>query len=796
MNKLTVALCTALTAASSLCSEVRILPTPHYLEQRGESLTIPKGGVVSISIGQPGDTMQLAADLIADGFRRASVDVHMGRNGAGAATIELWSWAGSGKPPVSLNALDRQVLLDSAHWGQSYVIRPGDDHTLYLVGSSPQGVLMAATTLLQAIGISAAGVEIPRVYIRDFPDFQYRAAADWLLNGEVNRWSLDRGQGPEAFRGVAKQKIDQALRFKINMIFADGFGWGLRARFEGYPALMRDLNQYARRRGIQLAFGGYGASYGITYQTGPIYEEGGYLGEIFRNRTEYPDGPVYQCMGFTRGKKGVDASVLGSCRSNEELNRLKGDELRRFVQAVEPGALYIHHEDFGNYRGTESMWQKRCDRCRKRWPNDSLLAPDGGAGGLANGYAALVRAVNSVKNADSGYDAARDCQIVLISPVYHPDSPASEDWVNTLELWRNVGQKLPPAANLQIGFRETFPQKFGGRRWTEEFNATMQTAGLPYGMFLYFAGGADDWVTDYPLSGVPAMNELFAGARTIYNDTGDFYREPMQLIAAEYSWNRRSAGFYADPEANDPAVDLWRKYVFQPNTPDELFGSGKLFEFACERLYGREAGGIMARYYRRSELLPDTPLTENDRVFDKGYLPMSWNRAYGIPSHWRALAVDSKTWSAEITNERYADVYRGMHIDRAELHRRLARRWGIGAELNRKATTDVAAALAAHPSDTSLDDLRFMGSSLRVYQGVMEALESYHDGLRAWFAKPRDPAVAAKRFSSALARATEASEAVAREFPNPVDPIGGDVGAIRRYTGILCQSIRNMQKEL
>ena len=543
MKTLRLVLCGALAAAAPLCSEVRILPTPHYLEQQGGSLTIPKGGAVTISIGELGDTMQLAADLIADAFRRASLDAHIGRKRPGAAAIELWSSAGSRKPPVRLNVLDRQVLSDRGHSGQSYVIRPGDNQTLYLIGSSPQGVLLAATTLVQAIGVSDKGVEIPRVYVRDYPDFPYRAAADWLLNGEVNRWSLDHGHGPEAFRRLAKQKIDQALHFKINMIFADGFGWGLRERFEGYPALMRDLNQYARRRGIQLAFGGYGASYGITYQTGPIYEEGAYLGEVFRNRAEYPDGPVYQCMGFARGKKGVDASVLGSCRSNEELNRLKGEELRNFVQAVEPGALYIHHEDFGNYRGTESMWQKRCERCRKRWPNDALLAPDGGAGGLANGYAALVRAINSVKNSDSGYDAARDCQIILISPVYHPDSPASDDWVNTLELWRNIGQKLPAAQNVQIGFRETFPQKFGGTRWTEEFNAVMRAAGLSHGIFLYFAGGADDWVTDYPLTGVPAMNEVFRGARTIYNETGDFYREPMQLVAAEYSWNRRSTGF-------------------------------------------------------------------------------------------------------------------------------------------------------------------------------------------------------------------------------------------------------------
>ncbi len=127
---------------------------------------------------------------------------------------------------------------------------------------------------------------------------------------------------------------------------------------------------------------------------------------------------------------------------------MKAEELRRFVEAVEPGALLIHHEDFGGFNGTQEFWKQRCARCRSRWPNDALAAKDGGAGGLAHGYAELVRAVNSVKNPAGGYDAARDCQIVLISPVYVPDSPASEDWSNVLELWQNTAVQLPGQTTL------------------------------------------------------------------------------------------------------------------------------------------------------------------------------------------------------------------------------------------------------------------------------------------------------------------------------------------------------------
>jgi hypothetical protein len=773
--------------------EVQLLPTPQYLEPLGDSLAASDGASVEVTIGPPSSTsdpmLMLAANYVAQtlGSRPTS-------RGHTGATVHLWNAAADANPPVTLNLLDRQTLHDTGHWGQSYVICSPDRGSLWAIGSSPQGVLLAAMTIVQSIRKDAGRIEIPRLYVRDYPDFEYRAAADQLLNGEVNRWSLDRGRGVEAFRQLAKRKIDQALRYKINMIFMDGFGWGLAERFQGYAALMRDLNRYARERGIHLEFGGYGASYGITYQTGPIYEEGAYLGKVLKNRESYPGGPIYQCMGFTRGKKGVDASILGSCRSNEALNRLKGEELRQFVQAVEPGALYIHHEDQGNFRNSEAMWKKRCERCRERWPNDSLAATDGGAGGLANGYRALVEAVNSVKNSDTGYDAARDCQIILISPVYVPDSPATGDWSNALELWTNIGQQLPQARNVQVGFREVFPQKFGGRRWTDEFNAAMHDAGLGFRLFLYFAGGADDWVSDYPLSGVPVMNALFRGAQTIYNETGDAYREPMQLIAAEYSWNIRSTGFSVDPAEHGEALETWRKYVFQPDQPEALFGHGKLFERACNLLYGAKAGPIMAGYYGRSEWLPDTELTQQERTLSNGYLPMSWNRAYSIPSHWRALALDSKTWTPEIGNERYAEVLGRMKIDREELHRRLARRWRVGSELNLKGAEDIARALAAHPTPEAIEDLRFFETCLRVYQPVVDALADYHNGMKAYLSTPRDRAAANARFSDALAEAREGQARAAEAFPQPVDPIGGDVGAIGRYSRMLVEAIGAMRQ--
>jgi hypothetical protein len=498
-------------------------------------------------------------------------------------------------------------------------------------------------------------------------------------------------------------------------------------------------------------------------------------------------------MGFDRGKKGVDPATLGSCRSNEELNKLKAAELRSFVDAVEPGALYIHNEDFGNYRRTQELWLKRCDRCRKRWPNDTLKASDGGAGGLANGYAALVRAVNSVKHPATGYDAARDCQIVLISPVYHPDSSEADAWADALELWRNIGAQLPQSSNVEAGFREVFPLNHGREHFTGDFNRTMKAAGLNLGLFLYFAGGTDDWVSDYSLTGVPSMNAMFRGATTIYNGTGDYYRGPMEAIAAEYSWNDHSTGFFTDPPTPDETRDVWRKYIFAENQPSEIFGPGKLYDRVCDLLYGPRAGPMMASFYRESAELPDIPISDANRALGNGYLPMGWNRVYGLPTHWRALALDSKTWGREITNEAYATAVSRQQIDLKELHRRLARRWSISGGLNKKAAVDIANALAASPLPESVEDLRFFSKALRVYQPLIDALAEFHSGLEAYFSTPKDAARIKASFQAALAKAKDAQRQAAAAFPQPVDPVGGDVGAIRKYTDILVASIERLE---
>ena len=760
--------------AGALWAAPNLLPAPHYVEMLPRSIRGPFG----IEAGQNSRTLTIASDIL----RR-----HLAP-GAPLGTIHLWDYGAGGNPPAGLNFLDREILTNPGHWGQSYVITYPDDHSIWVVGASGQGVLYGVATLLQLMN----GPTINAAYIRDYPDFEFRGASDWLLNIEINGWALDRGRGVEDFARNVESKLDRAVLYKINMVFFDGFGFSAGKRPAFYPALMRRLNRYARERGIHLTFGGYGASYGMAYEPVVMYQNGtGFMGTVFENRRSYPDGEIYRCMGFPKSRKGYDPATLGSCRSNEALNRMKAAELADFVRQVEPGALYIHHEDFGGFTGTQEAWRQRCDACRRRWPNDSLLAPDGGAGGLANGYSALIRAVNQVRNLETGYDAARDCQILLVSPVYEPSGPTSEDWSNALELWRNIGKQLPPSANVQVCFREVYPLRHGGERWTERFASVMASAGLKLNTFLFFAGGADRFITDYPLTGTPSMNALFQGARGIYNASGDFYQEPMELINAEYSWNVQSTGTSRVPFTYDEGRRMLATYAYQQNQPPEIFAPGKLYDRVCNLLYGSKAGPIMADYYRLSREVAEHPASPSSLERPMTYLPLTWDRAYAAPSHWRHLVQDSFSWGTAITDETYSAALARMHLTPGELHRRLMRRWTISSELNREGTTLVAKAIESEPRPEARGDLEFLLRLLRAYQPLTDALAEYHRYLYARLTPGQSPG----NLESAYGLAVTAERQARADFPEPVDPVGGEIGTLRAFTARLTTAIATMKSK-
>jgi hypothetical protein len=750
----------------------RILPTPKYCENLNDQIVLPRGEIqlnyVVPTRMEP--QIRVAMDLISETFKELGftvkarvvpVEESIPQTGLRILLLPYAQYLETHGTDTTLSEDDRQILRSSDTGGQQYVlIVKSHGKSLNLIGATSQGVLYAAASLVQLITKEGDTVAMPSVHLRDFPDFKYRMAADWLMNVEINRWSYDWGDGIQAYAERIKRKLDLCTRYKINMVLAHGFGWGTDF-FPGFAELMQGLNQYARDRGIRMVTGGYGASYGIAYQSGPLYEEAPYLGKVFKNRVAYPDGKIYQCMGFSESKdSSIDTRTLGSCRANEELNALKAAELRNYVEKTEPGGLYIHHEDFGGYDGTQGSWLQRCERCRKRWPNDDLKALDGGAGGLANGYSKLIEAINGVRNSKTGYDASRDCTVIPISPVYDVDSVSAKDWDNVLQLWQNIGRQLPKAENVEVGFREIFPLQGSTRKWAGDFNHTMSDAKLPFGIFMFFSGGADYYQSDYPVVASPSMNRSFLGSASIFNASGGFTQEPMQIINAEYSWNTRSNGFFHDPSRYEDATRIWKSYIDNQTRPEEIFGKDGLLERACESLYGQSAGQQVAKIYASFEVADrkETP-------------PGMWTKLYPMGVLWRNLAEDSKGWSRNIDDSNLKRFLTENGLDSISYHRNMVSRWAKWERISNYGVKCLDAALVESDLKPNARlDLEHLRETISVGAGFSDLLENLHALLASDQARSESLRESLNKKSAAL----EAH--IDRSFKTQViDPAGGDI---------------------
>ena len=292
---------------------------------------------------------------------------------------------------------------------------------------------------------------------------------------------------------------------------------------------------------------------------------------------------------------------------------------------------------------------------------------------------------------------------------------------------------------------------------------------------------------------------MFRGARTIYNATGDFYQEPMELINAEYSWNARPVWPYRESMPSSEVLALRHRYIYEPNQPPEIFGQNGLFTRVCEILYGVKAAPWMASYYRESAWLPESPAPDeppNQLRRQITYLPGVWDRAYAIPAHWLHLRVDSALWGREIQSGRVKKQMETWKIDRAEVHRRQARRWHIVSQLTRRGTEWISRALSADPLPESRADLEFLHRSLETYQPLLKSLVEFHQALSIRFSKEAPGTTWKSGMDSALALARQAREAAARAFPAPVDPKWSEVGVLRSSIDELIVSIGNFRKEI
>lgn len=470
---------------------------------------------------------------------------------------------------------------------QGYVLISRKDTPVIIYAKNDMGLAYGVTTLLQLIEVKNSHISIPNVHIRDYPEFRYRGS-NWLTWAEAGVWSYDRGDGIEAFRKRIIDRLDFSLLYKVNLIVFDGFGWSI-DRFPEYTSLMRDLNREARLRGIHLMFTGYTSSYGAS-------GIGLYKGEVFENRKKYPDGKSYPCISKNIFIDHNDAlergGHLGTCLSNKKLMKLKIQELVDFVEKVEPGALYLHNIDVEPIDMCRKIWKKRCDECKKQWPDSNIFSEKGMAGAFAYFYSEIAKAVNGVKKRD--YNPERDCLILNISPGYSIPEVDDANWDDTVKYWAAVSKYMIKFKNIKVSIREQFRNHNSDKlRISQMTNALKKNGGnheLAIALF-YGAGGA---YNDFNFLCNPAMNYLYEGSEVLMTNSGNAYQEPLQLFNAECSWNTASGKKIIGklPQTYDGAYKLFNKYKFSEVYPEKVFGKDGFLKMACQKLYGECGDGM------------------------------------------------------------------------------------------------------------------------------------------------------------------------------------------------------------
>jgi len=586
---------------------IEVIPTPQRYKAKSGAIPIAVKDVARLCVvlaKRATAKEKLAADFVSDRVGRLTkghtmvcpYDKAMG--GRGVFSVLLGSF--NRRRPIDmkirglLNANAERMLTEGKNHEQGYVLWIQKNRAL-IMGGTDQGTLYGVMTLLQLFHKHGAAVSVPPVYIEDWPDTKYRSAGNWTY-GEGRRhegpgWCYDWGDGFENYMARVRGVLDRALEYKINMIQFTGEFYRSNDWQYDDKLYARQINQFARSRGIKLVHGGMGRVHNVANPNRVR----------IKNRKSYPDGPVYECVGYPADmvrRKSPRCRTSGLCRSNAYLNRRSARELKAYVKALEPGALYIHHEDLGVFKYAEASWRMRCNACRARWPNDALEAPDGGAAGYAHAYDKLAEAVFSVKHPETRYDAARDCLIIWTGPNYTYAKQNDKDWDKSKVLWANVYKAMRFRRNTCVCFREQFLREDDGRPRIRDAAEFFRKKGVNIGIWVYCANSHTGPIL---FDELPTVTRIFDGAAGICHcSSGHIFEEPLTALGAEYLWNNTSGGYY-DREiftlSADRAKARFGAHAQRKLWPPAIYGKRGFLERACTMLYGAKAGTHMKKVY-------------------------------------------------------------------------------------------------------------------------------------------------------------------------------------------------------
>jgi len=480
----------------------------------------------------------------------------------------------SGKMPLSFR-------YDASLGPQAYRIASRGNGVDITAGGE-SGAIYAVGTLRQLVRKLPDGrLSLALGDVDDKPAFSVRGI-NWNMFVEARGWSMDDGRGVEDFKRRFIAGLDTMAFLKLNAVMVDGIGWNPE-RFPGYGALMRSLSLEARRRGIRLGYIGYSEGYGAMWldSDGPKFEN-------------VRDGRKYPCFGHT----GSPQRECGTCLSNRELMEAKKNNLRAFVEATEPGFLYVHGADINRREAMEKAWSNRCADCRAKWPNDDTRAKDGAAGAFAHLYDELKDAVSTVRNPETGYDAARDLLFMAVGPNYTDYSESDDEWQYHVDYFRNFTASL---RNRDIApmFREQYSGDGGEWRFRKMKKAVGPDVRLAV---IEFCAG-DGYNNYIPATGEMALTKFFDGCDIVIAAGGNAFTEPRQALWAEYEWNPSGSAYSwnEEPTSYSESRSFYRGLSDGRMLPEPIFReNGGLLTAACQKLYGEEAGRIVRRF-----LLPE-----------------------------------------------------------------------------------------------------------------------------------------------------------------------------------------------
>jgi hypothetical protein len=569
-----------------------VIPHPQTMRMLdGEPLLLGRDGrsVTEVVAAGDGGLFEESEQLIAAALERCGLSSRT--DGAVTRivleTMSLQATLVPGLPrPFPLTSDETNTLARSE---QAYVIRSqaASPSTVWIIGASPVGTYYGATTLVQLLTTPQPGlVVLPPVDVCDYPDIPYRMSADWVLQWDWEVNGYDWGDGLPAFLERCKRKIDFCARFKVNRVrFLGGrIAPGLGPQAERYERVKRfalELNRYARRKGVALQYSS--SSWGVDYFNWGLSCPQPWV----LNRESYPDGPVYACVGGT----------TGGCFSNEALIDAIVARHRQLVRDTEPSSIYLHQIDAATYHELAEIWKTRCPRCRERFPDDDPASAHGYAAAVAHLYSRIIAGLKSVTNAQSGYDASRDLEIVFASPGYSYATESDADWDKDRKYFAEIGRQLTDRNNVQITFREQYKRCDDRCLRFEEMAASLNEVGWPHAPFVFAVQGGgfiDGW---HMFVSSPVLTGINRGAATLYNANGHVHSELQVLANVNYAWNLDAPGS-VDPlslpgkSMQEEAV----RYALGQRHSDYLYGS--FLESACKTLYGERAAPSLVALFR------------------------------------------------------------------------------------------------------------------------------------------------------------------------------------------------------